>query len=79
MEATLRFLTPVPVIMTGRSAWDKYSNAVSTAVSCGAGGKERGEVIEPQDINFGWTGEKRMSIGKSRRTGPVWSLREIYI
>lgn len=66
--------------MTG--LWEELNNltAASTAVVCGAGGNEGGEVIDPQEIRLGLTGENNTSIGKSRRTGPKdmyeWGVAE---
>jgi len=67
---TRGFLDPVPVIITGLFAFAKKLAAASTASTCGAGGYGGGELIEPQEMSFGLMGEKRTSIGKSRRTGP---------
>ena len=60
--------------MTGLFAFAKNLAAASTASTCGAGGYDGGELIEPQEMSFGFMGEKRTSIGKSRRTGPMKSF-----
>jgi hypothetical protein len=56
--------------MTGLWAALNNLTAASTAAVWGAGGNEGGELIDPQEIRLGLIGEKRTSIGKSRRTGP---------
>lgn len=70
MRLTRGCFAPVPVIMTGLLEADNNPIIALIASSLGPGGNDSGEVIDPQDMSLGCTGENSTSIGKSSSTGP---------
>jgi len=64
------FTAPVPTMMTGLSASLIILTASPIAAGSGPGSVTGGAVMPPQAIDSFSTGVKRISIGKSSRTGP---------
>lgn len=64
-------LAPVPVMMTGRFAFDQALIRVSTAAGSGAELNAEGTLTAPYAIRAIWGGVKSTSIGKSIKTGPL--------